>query len=389
MNLLAEYINKKLSISDMINELNQLITDYNQKTNSYLFIFTTSLSKPNPETFLTQNDYYIIYDLLKGKGVNHKIDFYLETPGGSGEAAEEIVKFLHSEFNNVRFVISGEAKSAGTILALSGDDIYMTETGSLGPIDAQMRIGRSQVSAYDYMDWINERRLEALSGNLNQVDALMIAQITPGEYNGVYNALNFAVDLVEKWLYERKFKDWYVTETNKKPVTDEMKRARAKEIAQELTNHGRWRSHGRSLKSKDLEELGLKINCLEIIPDVKEIIYRIQMICRLIFESSSVFKIYMTADGRIFKNATNIAQNVNEPQQGPSNFEIEIPCPKCNKMLKFVGALEPNVDLTEVLMIKKAIPFPKNDEYKCDCGYVLNIKGIRNDIEQQTGKKIT
>jgi ClpP class serine protease len=70
-----------------------------------------------------------------------KIDFYTETPGGSGEAAEEIAKFLRKKFEGVNFVIAGEAKSAGTILVLSGDNIYMTDTGSLGPIDAQVKIG--------------------------------------------------------------------------------------------------------------------------------------------------------------------------------------------------------------------------------------------------------
>ena len=62
---------------------------------------------------------------------------YIETPGGSGETAEEVVKFLRNNFDTVSFVVSGEAKSAGTIIVLSGDEILMTETGSLGPIDAQ------------------------------------------------------------------------------------------------------------------------------------------------------------------------------------------------------------------------------------------------------------
>ena len=34
----------------------------------------------------------------------------------------------------------------------------MTETGSLGPIDAQVKIGRSIVSAHDYKAWIDEKR---------------------------------------------------------------------------------------------------------------------------------------------------------------------------------------------------------------------------------------
>ena len=83
--------------------------------------------------------FYNIQDILR-ESPHTKIDFYIETPGGSGEAAEEIAKFLRKKFDEVNFVVAGEAKSAGTILVLSGDNIYMTDTGSLGPnpFDATM-----------------------------------------------------------------------------------------------------------------------------------------------------------------------------------------------------------------------------------------------------------
>ena len=75
--------------------------------------------------------------MLAGKRGFQRIDMYIETPGGSGETAEEVAKFLRNNFDTVSFVVCGEAKSAGTIIVLSGDEILMTETGSLGPIDAQ------------------------------------------------------------------------------------------------------------------------------------------------------------------------------------------------------------------------------------------------------------
>lgn len=95
--------------------------------------------------------YEIIHNMLNHK-TGKKLVFFLETPGGSGEAAEEIAKFLHSKFDEVEFLIAGQAKSAGTILALSGDEILMTDTGCLGPIDAQQRVGRSFVSAHNYKE---------------------------------------------------------------------------------------------------------------------------------------------------------------------------------------------------------------------------------------------
>jgi ClpP class serine protease len=173
----------------------------------------------------------------------------VETPGGSGEAAEEIAKFLRKKFEEVNFLIAGEAKSAGTILVLSGDNIYMTDTGSLGPIDAQVKIGRSIVSAHDYKAWIDERKKEAAEkGDLNPFNAIMVAQISPGELYGVINSLEFAKDLVKEWLEKHKFKNWTETETSKKPVTPEMRKARACEVAEMFCDHTTWRTHGRSLK---------------------------------------------------------------------------------------------------------------------------------------------
>jgi len=158
---------------------------------------------------LEQADFYVIRDLLASKKDLQKVDMYIETPGGSGETAEEIVKFLRNNFDTVSFVVSGEAKSAGTIIVLSGDEILMTETGSLGPIDAQMKIGRSVISAYDYIEWVEEKRKEAEEqGRLNPFDATMVAQITPGELGSVFHALKFAEDLVVEWLINYKFKKW-------------------------------------------------------------------------------------------------------------------------------------------------------------------------------------
>jgi len=47
-------------------------------------------------------------------------------------------------------------------MVLGGDEIYMTDTDSLGPIDAQLQIGRTRISAYDYMEWINQKKMKQI-----------------------------------------------------------------------------------------------------------------------------------------------------------------------------------------------------------------------------------
>lgn len=175
--ILEDYINKGLGSIDLKNELKRLVKVYNQRTGRNLFVYAADFNKQRHgiDVALMQDDFYTIQDMLR-ESDKQTIDVYLETPGGSGETAEEIARFLHKKFQEVNFVIVGEAKSAGTILALSGDNLFMSDTGSLGPIDAQVKIGRSMVSAYDYKAWVDEKKEEAKkNGRLNAFDAIMVA----------------------------------------------------------------------------------------------------------------------------------------------------------------------------------------------------------------------
>lgn len=395
MGLMNEYIDKLNSgwgIIDLEKELQGLIKNYNEYRNSYLFIYSAAISKQIPMISLVQDDFYIIHDLLNS--INSKnIDFYIETPGGSGETAEEIARFLHNKFENISFVISGEAKSAGTILTLSADEIYMTDTASLGPIDAQMKIGRSIISAHDYLFWINEKKEEAeKNGKLNPFDATMIAQITPGELNGVYNALKFAEDLVVEWIPKHKFKNWKYTETRKLEVTEDMKIKRAEEIAIQLTKHTKWRSHGRSLKISDLDNIGLKINRIDNDENLSNIIYRIQTLCRLICESSTTYKIFITESNKIFKQAIpSMAQPLILPQKQGGEFDaiqIEQKCPKCGKIYKLYAKFINDNKIDEDLNKKGFTLFPKNNKINCSCGFSIDLNGVRNDIESKLNKKM-
>jgi len=390
MSLIDEYIKKNLSGPDLESELLRLIGEYNKFRSTYLLVYAAAIGTPIPDVQLGHADFYVIHDLLIDKKGRDKIDVYIETPGGSGETAEEIVKCLHNNFDTVSFVVSGEAKSAGTIIVLSGDEILMTETGSLGPIDAQMKIGRSVISAYDYMEWVEGKRKEAIEkGSLNPFDATMVAQITPGELGSVFNSLKFAEDLVVEWLIKYKFKKWTATETRKIPVTEEMKKKRATEIAGELTDVSNWRMHGRSLKIDDLEGIGLKITRVDNDPKLADIVYRIQTVCRLLFDSTTTYKIFATEDNRIFRMAVSPGGPIRMPKlQMPDVAQLKQKCPKCGKIYKLYAKFAPDPQIDVDFKKKGCIPFPKDAKLKCECGFEIDLLGIKNQIEIKTGRKI-
>ncbi|AKB22318.1 peptidase [Methanosarcina sp. WH1] len=387
MGIMSEYIKKGMSAHDLEAELLKLIKQYNKKMNTYLIVYASAICKPSiPDISLNMDDYYTIFDLLRSVDSNN-LDFYIETPGGSGEAAEEIVRCLRSKFDYVNFVVSGEAKSAGTIVVLSGNEILMTQSGSLGPIDAQMRIGRSTISAYDYMEWIkNKHALANKEGRLNPFDATMIAQISPGELGGVEHSLNFAKDLVVNWLAEYKFKDWNQKETTGVEVTEELKLERAQEIASELINHGKWRSHGRSLKIKDLEEIGLKIKKIDGDPILADIVYRIQIIIKMLFNSTGTYKIFATGDEKLFRNATPMNNPPQIPQAVIGNAEVadaQINCPRCGTVHQLYAKFVHNSKVDSDFIRKGFKPFPKNNKLLCQCGFEMDLNGVKNQLETQ------
>lgn len=397
--ILEDYINKGLGSIDLKNELKRLTKLYNKHTGRNLFIYASDFNKQRQgiDVSLMQDDFYTIQDILR-ESDKEIIDVYLETPGGSGETAEEIARFLHKKFNEVNFVIVGEAKSAGTILALSGDNLFMSETGSLGPIDAQVKIGRSIVSAYDYKAWIDAKKKEAVdNGRLDAFDAIVIAQISPGEINGVVNSLKFAQDLVAGWLEKYKFKNWSETETTHTPVTQEMKRKRAEDVSETLCNHMNWRSHGRSLKIEDLNSV-LKIERVDDDPKLADILYRIKTVIRLIFDTSTDYKLYLWDDICLSKTANPMNPNIPKPNPiakkeiKVNGVEIGIVCPNCGKQHKVQGYF----DISSEDVVKYNLPVDnriKGDNMLvCDntgCNFTIDLKPLLNQIENNTKRKVT
>lgn len=78
------------------------------------------------------------------------------------------------------------------------------------------------------------------------------------ELRAYEQAKELAIDLIQKWLVQYKFKDW-VNHSNGSKVTTEEKKDRAIEIAKNLSDNNKCKSHGRAINMLELEEMKLKI----------------------------------------------------------------------------------------------------------------------------------
>lgn len=204
---------------------------------------------------------------------SNAIAMFLRTPGGAVEVAERMVSVLRKHYKDVYFVVPDAAMSAGTILCMSGNKIYMDYASSLGPVDPQVLSSETDgyLPAMGYLDKVDEITAK---NNLAPADVVFLRRLNLGMLALYEQSRDLSVDLLKKWLVEYKFKDWNEHQTTKKgkPVTLQEKEERAEEIATELANHRKWRTHGRNIDIIKLQEMRLIIDDYSDNDDLKSAI---------------------------------------------------------------------------------------------------------------------
>jgi hypothetical protein len=202
---------------------------------------------------------------------HRKLVVILTTPGGYIEVVQRIVDTLRHHYKTVEFVVPNYALSAGTVLVMSGDAIHMNYYSRLGPIDPQVETTKGRaVSALGYLAQWEGLLKKARDGKLTTAELqLMIDGFDQGELYQYDQARQLSIELLKKWLVKYKFKNWRVTQTRKKQVTDRMRRARATAIAKRLNDPEEWHSHSAGISMEILRrDLKLLIDDFEENPAV-------------------------------------------------------------------------------------------------------------------------
>jgi hypothetical protein len=199
----------------------------------------------------------------------------LETEGGSIETTERIGNLFRHFYKEVWFIVPNYAMSAGTVLVMCGDRIWMDYYAILGPIDPQIETGSGLVPALGYLAKYDELIGKSRRGKLTTAEMTwLVERFDPAELYSYEQARDLSVDLLQTWLVQYKFKDWVKTESKKQTVTQAMRRKRAKEIASALNDTDRWKSHGRGLSMEVIrKELKLKIDDFAADPTTKDRVY--------------------------------------------------------------------------------------------------------------------
>jgi ClpP class serine protease len=199
----------------------------------------------------------------------------LETAGGLITVAERIARIFRHHYRRVDFVVPTYAMSAGTVLVMSGDSIYMDYASTLGPIDPQVRVRQRWVPALGYLEQYERLVKKSAEGKLTTAElAYFMQNFDAAELYQYEQERELSIALLEEWLVKYKFKNWKVTDKRKIKVTRAMRKERANEVAKKLNDTKHWHSHGRGIPMQMIRrDLKLLVDDFEDDPALKQPIH--------------------------------------------------------------------------------------------------------------------
>jgi len=247
--------------------LGQMNSELSTKFDADVIFINSPMKAPLDRLFRIEVETIRSQAPKKAKGkAGDRLCLLLQTPGGYIETVKRLVDVMRRHYKHVSFVIPDYAYSAGTVLALSGDDIYMDYYSILGPIDPQVpdEAGGTLLPGAGYLAKFQELVAEINRARMTDVKAkqaelaYLIKRFEPAKLFHIEQAIEHGQALIEEWLPRYKFKSWTTTNSGKK-VTSSMRKQRAKDVAKVLGDASKWHSHGRGISMQELEAEDIKL----------------------------------------------------------------------------------------------------------------------------------
>jgi hypothetical protein len=146
----------------------------------------------------------------------------------------------------------------------------MDYSSALGPIDPQVPNKEGHlVPALGYLDYVEVMIEKSNRDQLSNAEFVMLQNQDLATLRRYEQAKDLSISLLKDWLVKYKFKDW-LNHKDGDAVTPEEKVKRAQEIAEKLSNHKHWHSHGRMIGIRTLtDDLKLRIEDYSNLVDLK------------------------------------------------------------------------------------------------------------------------
>ena len=296
---------------DLLNDIVRGITNIEKIRNRPCLAYIGNVvSRDDGTSGIDQTDDLPFIELVNSvPKTERKVDVLLSTRGGSGHQVSRFVNCLRSRFDEVDFIIPSFCMSAGTLFALSGDNVFMTPQACLGPIDPQVptKDGR-YVPAQALLllvEQLQKKGDEALKNSqaVPWSAVRIIDGIDKKELGDAITASQYSTMMASQFLLNYKFKNWLKRGSSGKAVTSAYKEARANEIASALASHDRWKNHGHAISREVLwNEIKLRIDHPD--EDLEREIKRIWALIHWSFDKTNALKFIVSSNYRYIKYST-------------------------------------------------------------------------------------
>jgi len=233
---------------------------------------------------------------VKGVDTDLGLDLILHSPGGSPEAAEQIVNYLRQKFDSIRVIVPMMAMSAATMMACAADSIVLARHSTLGPTDPQLTIRTNtgelrMVPAYALKAEFEKAEIAGTDGDGKYAAwAPLIGQYSPGLLTLCNSSQELTAELVGKWLAAYMFKG----------------DAAAAEIAGRLAAYfgqPEHHTHGRPLMRDQLKDEGLVVEDLEDDDKFQDLVMSVYHAATHTLGGTNVVKIIENSMGRSYMRA--------------------------------------------------------------------------------------
>lgn len=279
----------------------------------------THLAGHSPHTSMIDADMQGIMEAFSELNGN-QLDLILHSPGGNPGAAESIVDYIRTKYDDIRIFIPHAAMSAATMVACAGDELVMGRHSFLGPIDPQITLdtptGKRPVPAAAILSQFEQAQDEIDEDESNLAHwTPIIRQYGPGLLQECKQAMDLSKELAQNWA------ESYLLSNNSNAAQ------LAEELANELTDYEKFKSHSRHLHRGRARDLGFEIDDLEDDDTLQDLVLSIYHSATLTHDNRNVAKIIETHLGNAFiigapqqthsGGGTKISIPDNQPPRGP------------------------------------------------------------------------
>jgi len=237
--------------------------------------FLQKPTAPPAHSMITHEDLNGLMAVIYGMEWDKGLTLILHTPGGVTNAAESLVSYMRSKFDDVEVIVPAFAMSAGTMISLASDRIVLGRQSQLGPIDPQLSGGGRSVSARAVVEQFDRAQREVLANTAAaHVWAPIVASLGPALLQEAQNALDYSERMVAEWLSQ------YMFAGSPTSVQD------GQRVAQHFNDATTHKSHGRRIGRDEARAQGVTVEDLESNQDLQEAVLSAYHLMTIVFEQT-------------------------------------------------------------------------------------------------------